>query len=324
MDTIDQPENRPNDEEINSAMGINNSTEVNELSNLIVPDEDQPAFAVEPILDNSEIDKMIGVPRETLHLPFAEDTSLYELVEKGLVTENDIKELWGKTFEIQSRIKDEINKTLIAEELLEKIASARALILTGVEYQKALKLTGLVEHRLSMQTRVKIATRKVVPWLLVYEIACLVGFGMSIFWLSDQSRLEQMRLSLSIGTIDLSQFLATILWGGLGGVVGALYALWKHVADLQDFDKQYSIWYLTNPILGVGLGAFVFLIIQAGFFSLTAGAGDVSTTESAYVIYVFSWISGFKQNVVYELVRRVLDVFRVKTNGEDANKDVSE
>jgi hypothetical protein len=37
---------------------------------------------------------------------------------------------------------------------------------------------------------------------------------------------------------------------------------------------------------------------------------------------VLAWISGFKQNVVYEIVRRILDVFRVgesetKSSGEE-------
>ena len=102
-----------------------------------------------------------------------------------------------------------------------------------------------------------------------------------------------------------------MIWGGFGGVVGALYALWKHIAKEQDFDAQYALWYVTNPILGLALGGFVYLLIQAGFLSLTAGASSGETIHSAAVIYVFAWICGFKQNVIYEIVRRILDVFRV-------------
>jgi hypothetical protein len=99
-------------------------------------------------------------------------------------------------------------------------------------------------------------------------------------------------------------------------VVGAIFALWKHVAVDQDFDSQYSMWYITNPVLGIALGGFVFLVIQAGFLSLTASTTGGNAIQSALVIYVLAWVCGFKQNVVYEIVRRILDVFKVDSSSK--------
>ena len=40
-----------------------------------------------------------------------------------------------------------------------------------------------------------------------------------------------------------------MIWGGLRGEVGALHALWRHVARDEGFDKQFTLWYITSPIL---------------------------------------------------------------------------
>jgi hypothetical protein len=112
---------------------------------------------------------------------------------------------------------------------------------------------------------------------------------------------------------DVEILVNSLLWGGLGGVVGALYALWRHVAEDQDFDRQFSMWYITNPIMGLFLGAFSFLIIRAGLFSLTSGGGSSAAITSPYFLYVMAWIVGFQQNVAYDIVRRVLGIFRVET-----------
>ena len=97
--------------------------------------------------------------------------------------------------------------------------------------------------------------------------------------------------------------------------MGGLYALWKHAADTQDFDAQYRMWYLTNPILGISVGAFIFLVIRAGLFSLVAGTSQTTPISSAWLIYAAAWIAGFKQNVVYQVVHRILNVFQVNDSG---------
>ena len=76
----------------------------------------------------------------------------------------------------------------------------------------------------------------------------------------------------------------------MGGVVGAFFALWKHVAVDQDFDSQYAMGYLTNPIMGVALSGFVFLVFQAGVLSLTTGGSGGEAIQFALVVYVLAWV----------------------------------
>ena len=295
--------------------------ELGELSTAENPqgEAERPMGAAEPIL--TELPEEIGEPAAELPLPPpplpAEQAMLALLVSSGLV-----KSLWQRAEDAQKRINGEVNSLSLAASLLEQIRQARNQILAGADYfEEADLLISSVEHRLEFQQRVARSSRRIAPWLLVYELVwlALLGAGVALITLGGWS--SQIMIN-AFPTINVGQFINTLIWGGLGGVVGALYALWKHVAEKQDFDPQFSLWYLTNPILGLALGGFVFLIIQAGFFSLTNGMGQ--EIQSAAIIYVFAWICGFKQNVIYEIVRRILDVFRVNPETKESGGEAKE
>jgi uncharacterized iron-regulated membrane protein len=54
----------------------------------------------------------------------------------------------------------------------------------------------------------------------------------------------------------------------MGGVMDAFFAQHRHFSD-QDFDKAYLPWYYTHPVLGISMGAVVYLIIQAGLLAVS-------------------------------------------------------
>jgi hypothetical protein len=97
------------------------------------------------------------------------------------------------------------------------------------------------------------------------------------------------------------------MWGGIGGVIGAMISLVKHIAIDQDFDRQHMMWYIASPIVGYGVGAVIFIIIRAGLLSLT-GPGDIS---SPFIMYVMAWLGGYQQNVFTNLLKRILKLFQV-------------
>jgi len=99
----------------------------------------------------------------------------------------------------------------------------------------------------------------------------------------------------------------TMLWGGLGGVTGALYALWLHVARIQDYDPQYAMWYYTNPIMGVILGAFVHVVVRTGAFAFFGPNQSGDVNPLSYPVFFFAWAVGFQQNLVFSIVSRVLN-----------------
>lgn len=232
---------------------------------------------------------------------------------------NEWHELFRRNFidrvdGVRDSIRSTVNNPQKAVVFLDLLEKAQNLCSQGSEYyEEAERLLSEVEYHLAFMERVRRASQRVGFPLFLYEIFWFSVLAWGVLQINLAPTYEVIRNASPIAEVNLVHLLSSLIWGGLGGVVGALYALWKHVAKEQDFDPQYTMWYLTNPVLGVMLGGFVFLVIQAGFFSLTAGVEPGLNIRSAFVIYVLAWISGFKQNVVYEIVRRILDVFRVET-----------
>jgi hypothetical protein len=259
--------------------------------------EDRPMRAVFPVLEG---DGEKEVTRGNEYVTPERRQALHERASQAL-----------------ERIKAEVNKIELAGQLFDKIERARKLLFEAEEnFEESERLIVEVEHRLDFIARVKQASRTVGLRLFSYELVIFIILIAVFVIINIEPQASQINRASPFASVNLVQFINTLLWGGFGGVVGALYALWKHIAAEQDFDPQYALWYITNPLLGVALGAFVFLVFQAGFFSLTAGMEENVTIRSALVIYVFAWVSGFKQNVVYEIVRRILDVFRVELGGK--------
>ena len=206
-----------------------------------------------------------------------------------LVSKKRLEQLWNRCEQAQTGINQTVNNILLAADLLKQIQQARNFLLAGKDhFDNADLVLGKVEHRLEFSKRMVKVSSVYTPRLLIYELVWLIALGGGVLLLNLNGMLASLSINPNLGLVNAGQLVNSLFWGGLGGVVGALYALWKHVADNQDFDPQYSIWYITNPILGVALGAFIFLVIQAGFFSLTAGATTSVTIRSASVIYVLA------------------------------------
>lgn len=105
--------------------------------------------------------------------------------------------------------------------------------------------------------------------------------------------------------------LFTMMWGGIGGIVGAIYSLWRKIAV---FDKQFTIWYILQPISGLVLGGIVHVVVMTGFLSMsvqTAGAGAPTAQESQAVQWfpvLLAVAFGFRQNNFYALLDRVIEL----------------
>ena len=114
----------------------------------------------------------------------------------------------------------------------------------------------------------------------------------------------------------------TMAWGGIGGVVGSLYSLYWHAAKVKDFDRQYVMWYIVQPIMGVILGGIVYLIIASGFMSVQVLAGQAADVSGAaqsmaspavkFFHSAVAVVGGFRQRFVYELLDKIVQVLTPK------------
>ena len=218
-----------------------------------------------------------------------------------LVPNERIEALWDQieTLEEQA-ITDPSSDHIDINANLNKLQKARNYLLAGRRhYEQAEALAGETEARLSYKARVRIWSYTWGLLILVYSILCLATLGLGV------SRVNTLiSPDWQIYGIAIRSLLITSLTGALGGVTGALYSLWVHVAKKQDFDRQHLMWYLTNPLMGGVLGLFVFLAFQAGISTLSLPV-DIAG-NSALPLYTFAWLSGFQQNVAYHLVHRAI------------------
>jgi hypothetical protein len=87
--------------------------------------------------------------------------------------------------------------------------------------------------------------------------------------------------------------------------MGILYSLYWRVAFKQNFDRQYMMYYLVQPIMGFVLGAVTHLIITAGFLTFNNAAGALSPITTL-VQLVIGFIAGFRQRVVYLMIDKLV------------------
>lgn len=293
----------------NKKIGSEKKIEI-EGNQMVEDKQDNPMRASIPILPEEQFELTVGLQNTKLK----DDENLAGNKQSKLVSDEDAKVLWKAIESLEDRIINEVNNLSLGKHLITQLVQARSHLQNGIgEFDKAAGLAAEVEYRLVFIQKVRASSRKIGIPLLIYEVVWVGALLFLLYWINFVG-LQSAAVN-ETNVFDIQIILNSLIWGGFGGVVGALYALWKHIAKEQDFDAQYALWYVTNPILGLALGGFVYLLIQAGFLSLTAGASNGETINSAAVIYVFAWICGFKQNVIYEIVRRILDVFRV--DGKD-------
>ena len=140
----------------------------------------------------------------------------------------------------------------------------------------------------------------------------LIIIGGLIWWkmlIPGQDSLQQ------IGLVAL----ACALWGGVGGVVDAFFALHTHFSK-QEFDKRYRPWYILHPILGLSLGAIIFLIIQAGLMATT----DIQLKETPATTNITSEVPTTNEVARSESINIEVTgdtVTNGEINGESTNED---
>ncbi len=270
------------------------------------PEEEEPLPEISPgdradqpsrIRAEEEVLDFFGRNRERLNKKI---TELYEVVPR---------ELNGK----------EMNRTL------NLLGQARDILAERPrQFDEAENIFARAEAILENRRRIRRSTNTYGMAILIYEIIWfLLLFGSFIF---GQSLAEQFLGTIQIGNMKMADFITpfwtAMAWGGIGGVVGALWALHWHVGELQDFDKQYSMWYLLQPIMGLILGGAMYLILRAGFLVVQIGEAPGASIIQHYVFpSLLAFIAGFRQNMVYETIDRIIQVIMPKPEVKEEEEE---
>jgi len=169
------------------------------------------------------------------------------------------------------------------------------------QYDLAMFKVAQVKMMLERRQRIVQETSSHAYPLMIYEIAWFILLLAGVVFSQPLSSwlLAVTRMTIADFSVNLQPLLITLIWGGIGGVVGGLWSLWKHVARDQDFDKQHTMWYLTQPIMGVILGGVIHLLFMAGVLIVESGA-TTTTTAVRWFPALVACLAGFRQNFAYE------------------------
>jgi hypothetical protein len=220
-------------------------------------------------------------------------------------TDQRLQQCWSEIDQLEDQVTTIPRLSLkLAQGLLDELASARNRLLNNRDQiEEAEREVAEVRYRLQRIHRSKwfeqpsIVFGAIVVMLLLIVFGAATPFLFPVFF--DTLSAQVARLyPPETSNVRLADVWNTIVWGGLGGVTGALYGLWVHVADKKDFDVEYSMWYYANPLMGMMLGAFIYVLVMSGVLTFLQ--------SSPMVMYILAWVVGFQQNVAFKLVNNVL------------------
>jgi hypothetical protein len=270
--------------------------------------------AVQPVFAEGEFP---ALPTPVLPQQPAEKPEKKKLI-KFFIRENQMKDLWRRASLAKENVDAHINNPSTASQLLDRIKSARNELMAGEEnYEIAERHINEVEYRIAFVQRVKHWSSRLGIGLFVYETVW--GIVMLLFMflvLGPAAFISNSEAGAGGLSQEVSFLLGSMVWGGLGGVIGAWLSLIKHISKDQDFDRQHTLWYINSPVMGIGVGAVIYLILRAGLLSISGPAQEIT---SPLIIYLLAWLAGYQQNVFTSLVKRMLKVFEIEEEkGESA------
>ena len=199
-----------------------------------------------------------------------------------------------------------------AELALSMLREARQILLDTPEEAVAAEYrTMQVQAMLRRVQTSREQSRFYAPRVLIYQALWLVVLLAGMIFAGPLST-----WIASVGTVtgpslmNIYPIFNTMIWGGIGGIVGALYTLWWHISEQQDFDRNYMTWYLVQPLLGLVLGGIVFLLLAGGFLILQVNLTDDKAVTGARLLpYLAAVLAGFRQNFIYEQFNRLISMF---------------
>ncbi len=249
------------------------------------------------------------------------DTGMLQLAERAKVERDDllsekVARYIGK--ERREALDREIERLyeVVATELsdnsddvsfaLKVLNEAQDIVLEDIrQYDEALYRVAMVKTMLARRRNLKRWSYTWGTFVFFYAVFWLILFITGIVLTGNIDAFIRSFAGESEGLAAVSTAWYSALAGGIGGVMGILYSLYWRVAIKQNFDRQYMMYYLVQPIMGFILGAVTHLIIAAGFLFANNTDGATSTITTV-VQMVIGFIAGFRQRLVYLMIDKLV------------------
>jgi hypothetical protein len=227
------------------------------------------------------------------------------------VTDEHIKSVFTEIDTLEKSIATLPGVSLgMAREMFDRLAQARTFMLADRGYiEEAQRELAEARYRFARVQRMSWfeAPRAIFFYLAIF-LSATVAIGLLGWGQAAVAALAGLLQSI----VSVQQLTVTTVWlaifsGGLGGVIGAAFMLWTHVAEKKDFDPEFSMWYYAYPPIGFVYGFVMYLIAGSELF--TPLANNV-------VVCLLSFIFGFYQTLMTRLLNKILR--RLIPKDEDA------
>lgn len=220
-----------------------------------------------------------------------------------LISDDYTKLLWQRIDDNIVQINQRVQSLVTARELFDQVQSARNELLGGKgNYEEAERFINEVEFRIGQGDRVRKWSYTFGSILFLYQLAFAIVLISLLFTQLISGMQPDGNFIVYMGV--------SMVFGGLGGVVGAWFSLVKHIAQDQDFEWPHTMWYITSPLLGIFTGLVVVVISYVGLMSMIpnsdSGGLNIATP---WAVYLLAFLTGYQHNVFIDLLKRALKVF---------------
>jgi hypothetical protein len=240
------------------------------------------------------------------------------------------RELYDRISELYSEVPEKLSATSLGderEEALLLLSEARDIVLEDPRQfdeaeRKVGQVEGIIAHARDVERWSHHYGNRLIAYLATWFVVLIAGIAF-IRPLSAWLEGVTFGTASQAPPVVIGPLLFTMLWGGIGGIVGGFYSLWRKI-DI--FDKQYTVWYTLQPISGLVLGGIVHVIVMTGFLSMTiqTSAGGPTIQENQAVQWFPALLAvafGFRQNNFYALLDRVIQLIGQPREEEEESEE---
>jgi integral membrane sensor domain MASE1 len=108
----------------------------------------------------------------------------------------------------------------------------------------------------------------------------------------------------------------SLVGGALGGALHGVASLTAHVAQ-KDFSPSWTLWYLSNPVVGAALAAAFLFVLQAGL----GGQAASSAPTGLYGIAAVATLTGLFSRHALDKLKEIFDVAFARSSPTRADRE---
>jgi len=195
------------------------------------------------------------------------------------------------------------------------LAEARNIVLHR-QVENLAKAEWNIQQVRARLDRAEESEKKALRYAWPITIWGVIWFGIFVYLIFDPGfLLRNLGITVSSDSFLVPEiFLRTLFFGGIGAVAAVFYHLFKYVQE-RSFDSQFGLSYVSKPIMGMILGSMIYLTVFVAMRVLQIAPSGLAGSDAAEIfsdvmylalLYFIAMAAGFKENVAFDLLNRVI------------------